>query len=318
MQHSANNRSSPRHFLRGRDLSSAEITALLRRAAELKDEIQSGSSSKTLAGKTLAMIFEKPSSRTRLSFEVGMFQLGGSAININSSEIKMGEREPIRDVARTLSRYVDGVMIRAFFHWTLEEFAGFASVPLINGLSDHYHPCQALADILTLQQFKPDLRNVRLCYIGDGNNVCNSLIEICDLLDIHLTIACPERYKPLVRRPSRKLSLTTDPREACRGADAVYTDVWVSMGQEELTARKVEEFRGYSVTAELMRLAKPDAIFMHDLPAHRGLEVDDAVFESSQSVVFQQAENRLHAQKALLELLLSHPYQRSAVASARA
>lgn len=296
---------APRHFLRVTDLSAAEIVSILDRADELKRQVIADIPHRTLERRSLAMIFEKPSSRTRLSFEVGMFQLGGTAININAAEIKMGEREMIKDVARTLSRYVDGVMIRALYHWTLEEFAAYAGVPLINGLSDHHHPCQALADILTVRQHKPDLRSLRICYIGDGNNVCNSLIEICTLLGVQITVASPARYLPLIRNMTPNVHFTSDPLEAAQNADVLYTDVWVSMGQEELTARKVEEFRGFAVTAALMKRAKRDAIFMHCLPAHRGLEVDEAVFEGPQSVVFDQAENRLHAQKALLELLIA-------------
>lgn len=296
-------------FLKISDFSKDEILTMLQLAHELKKDLKSsGGVSRTyasaLAGKTLAMIFEKPSSRTRISFEVGMFQFGGNAINVNAAEIKMGEREPIADVARTLSRYVDGVMIRALYHWTLEEFAAAAGVPVINGLSDHHHPCQALADIMTIQEFKGDLAGIKFVYIGDGNNVCNSLIEICRLLGISFTIACPRGYEPLVADLPSHISVTHDPAEACRDADVVYTDVWISMGQEGLESGKMKQFLGYMVDLKMLKAARKDVIFMHCLPAHRGLEVDKAVLESPRSVVFDQAENRLHSQKAILKLLM--------------
>ena len=291
--------------LRVTDLSRAELRGVLDLAHELKRKQKVREPHRLLDGRTLAMILEKPSSRTRISFEVGMFQLGGHAVMINPAEIRMGERESVADVARTISRYVDGVMIRSNYHWTIEEFSAHATVPVINGLSDHHHPCQALADILTIEERKPDLSQLKVCYVGDGNNVCNSLMEICGVLGISFVAACPAGYEPLLRRKSKSISFTADPREAASGADVIYTDVWISMGQESITGRKLQEFLGYAVTPELMACAKPDAIFMHCLPAHRGLEVDERVLEGSSSVVFDQAENRLHAQKALLASLLS-------------
>lgn len=295
-----------KHFLKISDCSKTELLSLLEHSSKLKADLKQGVPHHLLQGKTLAMIFEKPSSRTRISFEVGMFQLGGSAININVNDIGMGGREPVVDVARTLSRYVNTVMIRAIHHWTLEEFAGVATVPVINGLSDHHHPCQALADILTIREYKKDLQKVTICYIGDGNNVCNSLIEICRLLEINLRIACPPGYEPLLKQKSKFVEIFHSPQEACKDVDVIYTDVWVSMGQEELTARKISAFQGYIVNEKLFKSAKKDAIFMHCLPAHRGLEVDNEIFESKRSVVFDQAENRLHCHKAILAMLLQN------------
>lgn len=293
-----------RNLLRLADYAREELRVILDLAHDLKKRQREGREHKVLSGKTLAMIFEKPSNRTRMSFEVGMFQLGGAAINVNASEIKMGQRESIADVARTLSRYVDAVLIRAYYHWTVEEFAEHATVPVINGLSDHSHPCQALADILTIEEKRGRLDRVRACYVGDGNNVCNSLIEICSILGVSLVVSCPAGYDPVLRSVPPNVELVRDPREAVRGADVVYTDVWISMGQEGAAARKLHDFLAYSVTPELLELAKEDCIFMHCLPAHRGYEVDKRVLESSHSVVFDQAENRLHAQKAALALLL--------------
>lgn len=294
-----------KHFLKVSDCSREDLLNLLKSSRELKAQLKSGRAERPLEGKSLAMIFEKPSSRTRISFEVGMFQLGGKALNINANDIKMGEREPVVDVARTLSRYVDVVMIRALHHWTLEEFASAAEVPVINGLSDHHHPCQALADIFTLLEHKGEIEGRTICYIGDGNNVCNSLIEICRILRVNLRIACPKGYEPLLKEESEFISIINKPEEACKDVDAIYTDVWVSMGQEELTARKISAFKGFMVSEKLFKHAKKDAIFMHCLPAHRGLEVESAVFESKRSVVFDQAENRLHCHKAILLSLLS-------------
>lgn len=300
----------PLESLRGRDIlritdfSRQELRSILDLAHALKRKQKAREAHRLLEGRALAMILEKPSSRTRISFEVGMFQLGGHAVMINPAEIRMGERESVADVARTISRYVDGVMIRSNYHWTIEEFSQHATVPVINGLSDHHHPCQALADILTIEERKSNLTDLKVCYVGDGNNVCNSLLEICGVLGISFVAACPTGYEPLLRRKSKAISFTSDPREAADGADVIYTDVWISMGQESITGRKLQEFLGFAVTPELMSCAKPDAIFMHCLPAHRGLEVDESVLEGEDSVVFDQAENRLHAQKALLASLL--------------
>jgi ornithine carbamoyltransferase len=287
------------------DFTADELRSVLSLAHELKKKQKAGKEHKLLAGKTLAMIFEKPSNRTRVSFEVGMFQLGGFALNISGVEVGMGKRESIADVARTTSRFVDGVMIRSLHHWLLEEFSKAATVPLINGLSDHHHPCQALADILTVEEHFGNLNGINLCYVGDGNNVCNSLIEICERLGLTLTVSSPQGYEPLLRDPNHpQIKFVRDPKEAVKGAHVVYTDVWISMGQEELTGRKLQEFLDYKITADLMNHAEKNAVFMHCLPAHRGFEVDAEVFEGPQSIVFDQAENRLHAQKALMALVI--------------
>jgi len=293
-----------RNFLRIADFSREEIEQLLEDSHTLKAKLKNNEDHPYLRGMTLAMIFEKPSSRTRMSFEVGMFQLGGSAINVNATEIKMGEREPISDVAQTLSRYVDAVMIRALHHWTLEEFASAATVPLINGLSDHHHPCQALADIFTIQEKKGDLSKVQIAYIGDGNNVCNSLIEICRVLNVRLAIATPPDFEPLLESAPKNITLTHNPLEACEGADVIYTDVWVSMGQEDSTISKLQAFHGYMVDSRMFKVAKKDAVFMHCLPAHRGIEVEKSIVDSPRSIIFDQAENRLHCQKAILSAIL--------------
>jgi len=267
-----------------------------------------------LAGKTLALVFEKPSLRTRVSFEVGMRQLGGDCIYLSPPEVGIGEREPASDVARVLSRYVDGIAARTFAHETVAELARYAQVPVINALSDYEHPCQALADLLTVREKKGGLRGVTLAFEGDGNNVARSLCLAAAMAGMHFRIASPEGYgleEPLLRQASLlaaasggSVTATQDPREAVAGADAVYTDVWASMGQERQAAVRREEFAGYMVDEKLMSLAKADAIFMHDMPAHRGEEVTDEVIEGPQSAVFDQAENRMHAQKGLLALIL--------------
>ena len=294
-----------RHLLRINDFSSEELHNLLNLAIELKNKTKAGEEHELLRGKSLAMIFEKPSNRTRMSFEVGMFQLGGRAISVQNEEIRMGKREAISDVARVLSGYVDAVMIRANYHWSIVEFAKYSSVPVINGLSDHYHPCQALADILTVKENKPDLTKTQICYIGDGNNVCNSLIAISTALEIPLTICTPPGYEPHIKTDNPLLTFESDPQLAVKDADVLYTDVWTSMGQEATSTVRMADFRKYTITLDLLNQAKPDAIFMHCLPAKRGFEVQSDVLESPQSIVWEQAENRMHAQKALLVKLLT-------------
>jgi len=268
-----------------------------------------------LEGKTVAMLFEKPSLRTRVSFEVGMTQLGGSAIYLSQSEVGLGQREPVKDVARVLSRYVAGIVARTYAQQTLYELADAADVPVVNALSDDEHPCQALADLLTVREHKGRLAGVRIAFIGDGNNVAASLAVACALSSAEFVIASPDGYElsqPVVdvarswaARTGGAIELVKAPQEAARGADVVYTDVWTSMGQEASHQQRLQVFRDYHVDQDLMSLAKPDAIFMHDLPAHRGEEVADDVIEGPHSVVFDQAENRLHAQKALLAALLA-------------
>jgi ornithine carbamoyltransferase len=268
-----------------------------------------------LQGKTVAMLFEKPSLRTRVSFEVGMKQLGGSAIYLSQSEVGLGQREPVKDVARVLSRYVAGIVARTYAQQTLYELADAADVPVVNALSDDEHPCQALADLLTVREHKGRLQGVRLAFIGDGNNVAASLAVACALAGSEFVIASPDGYdlpKPIAdaarawaSKTGGAVELVTAPEDAARSADVVYTDVWTSMGQEASYKQRLEVFSGYQVDEHLMSLAKPDAIFMHDLPAHRGEEVAEEVIEGAHSVVFDQAENRLHAQKALLAAILA-------------
>jgi ornithine carbamoyltransferase len=292
------------------DLSSEEIEHLLKRAIELKSGKDANKC--PLIGKSIGLLFEKASTRTRVSFEVGIYQLGAQAIYMNPKEIQLGRGETIYDTAKVLSRYLNAIVIRTFNHNTLIEFASNSSIPVINGLSDLYHPCQALADLMTILEKKGRLKGIRLAYIGDGNNVANSLIEASSRMEINLRVACPEGYEPdpdvLERaRTSAKseIIILRDPREAAGRADAIYTDVWVSMGQEEKAEEKKEKFKGYQLNSKLLSCAKKDAIVLHCMPAHRGEEITDDVIDGPQSAVFDQAENRLHTQKALLEFLLS-------------
>jgi ornithine carbamoyltransferase len=292
------------------ELNSKEITSLLNLASKLKKKNQ-----QLLKNKVLAMIFQKPSTRTRVSFETAMFELGGHAINLGTKEIQLSRGETIEDTARTLSVYVDAISARVYSHSDIERFANAASVPVINMLSDLYHPCQVLGDLLTIKEQKRRLNDLSLAWVGDGNNVCNSLIIGCALTGINVTVACPKGYEPyekafeFARKESSKngskVQITSDPKQAVKNADIVYTDSFVSMGKEaEKEARLSIFLPNYQVNAGLMSLAKRDAIFMHCLPAKRGEEVTDDVIDSKQSVVWQQAENRLHAQKALLCMLL--------------
>lgn len=293
-----------KHFITIGDFRTEEVRSILALAHKLKALQKDGKKHTLLKGKTMAMLFQKPSNRTRISFEVGMYQLGGKTVNMTAHEVNMGVRETIADVSRVISRYVDAVMIRALYHSDIVEFAKHAGVPVINGLSDLYHPCQAVADIMTVEEKCGTLKGVKICYIGDGNNVCNSLIDICRPLGIELVVSCPKGYEPSGEERRAACTIITDPHKAVAGADVIYTDVWTSMGQEDETRKRLQDFKGYTVSAEIMALAKKEAIFMHCLPAHRGEEVEEEVLESKNSVVFDQAENRLHAQKAILALLL--------------
>jgi len=297
-----------RDFLSIADLETDELYDILRLAQRLKSGEYRG---KPLTGKTLAMIFEKSSTRTRVSFEVGTYQLGGHALFLSSRDIQLGRGEPIRDMARVLSRYVDGIMIRTFAQATLEELASFATVPVINGLTDLLHPCQVMADVLTIQEnFGEDLRERKVAWIGDGNNMANSWLNAAYRFGFELRLACPEGYRPDAQtleraRGAANIVLTDDPKEAIAGVDVVNTDVWTSMGQEAETQKRMEAFRGYHVDGELMSRAAKHAIFLHCLPAHRGEEVADEVIEGPQSRVFDEAENRLHVQKAIMVRLMS-------------
>lgn len=289
------------------DLSREELEGVL----ELATRMKSGTfRERPLLGKTLAMIFAKSSTRTRVSFEVGALQLGGHALFLSSRDVQLGRGEPIRDTARVLSRYVDVIMIRTYAHEDVAELARYASVPVINGLTDLVHPCQVLADLLTVREhLGPDLRGIRVAWIGDGNNMANSWVNAAYRLGFELRIACPEGYEPdqaiLERaRSAASVTIVRDPAAAAEGADVVNTDVWASMGQEEETAQRERDFAAYRVDAALMRRASERAIFLHCLPAHRGEEVTEEVLEGPQSRIFDQAENRLHAQKAVIAKLL--------------
>jgi len=296
------------------DLSTQEIDLMLDTARHLKLRLKAGDRPPLLAGKVLGMIFHKPSTRTRVSFETAMFHLGGHALNLRSDELQLSRGETIADTARVLSRYVDAVMIRTYSHDDVAELARWASVPVINGLTDLLHPCQALADLLTIREVKGCLRGVKLAFVGDGNNVAHSLMYAGAKTGMKVTIASPDGYEPdaeITRSAvedagatGARIEIVRDPREAVSDADVVYTDVWASMGQEEEAAERRRAFAGYQVSGDLLRRAKPDAVFMHDLPAHRGEEVTDEVMDGPRSVVWQQAENRLHAQKALLALIV--------------
>jgi ornithine carbamoyltransferase len=293
------------------EFSPAEAGLILDEAAKIKALQKSRIPYRPLRGRTLAMVFQKPSNRTRVSFEVGMYQLGGHALHLLPQEIQMGKRETPSDTGRVLARYIDAIMVRTFDHEEIEELAAAAEVPVINGLTDQHHPCQALADLLTVREEFGRLESVEISYIGDGNNVAHSLAIGCALTGASLTIAHPEGYAPdpgvvkLADSLGAAPALTEDPREAASGARVVYTDVWASMGQEDEAEERRKKFLPYQVNEELMGLAESDAIFLHCLPAHRGEEVTAGVIDGPGSRVFDQAENRLHAQKALLYLLLS-------------
>lgn len=297
-----------RHFLSFADLSGAEVRQIIQRAVELKRETRAGvHHDHILRGKVLGMIFEKSSTRTRVSFEVGMRQLGGSALFLSPRDTQLGRGEPIEDTARVLSRMVDCVMIRTYEHDKIQRFANFSSVPVINGLTDLEHPAQLLADLQTYTEHRGDIRGRRVAWIGDGNNMCNSYILAARQLGFTLAAACPEGYDPdpeIRAAGGSALELVRDPHKAARGADLVVTDVWASMGQEEEKSARRQAFAGFFVDSTLMARARPDALFMHCLPAHREEEVSTEVLEGPQSVVWDEAENRLHAQKALIEFLL--------------
>jgi ornithine carbamoyltransferase len=299
-----------KNFLSIRDLTRDEVPELFALTAELKAKQKAREGGARLTGRTMALIFEKPSLRTRVTFEVGMVQLGGAAVYLAAQEIGMGKRESVPDIARNLSRWVDVVAARVFSHRTLEVLAAHASVPVINGLSDLEHPCQALADFFTLWERGLDLRRTRLAWVGDGNNVCHSWLLLAALTGTETVVACPPGYEPQTavldacRTLGGRITLTTDPREAAEGADVLYTDVWISMGQEADRERRLEAFQRYQLNERLLGFARPNALVMHCLPAHRGEEITDSVLDGPQSVVLDQAENRLHAQKGVILHLL--------------
>jgi ornithine carbamoyltransferase len=299
-----------RHFLTLRDFSSNELNTLIQRAIELKQAWKSGSRSyQPLKNQTLAMIFEKSSTRTRVSFETGMVQLGGHGMFLSSSDTQLGRGEPIEDSARVISSMVDIIMIRTFGHDIVEKFAEYSSVPVINALTDDYHPCQLLADMMTYQEHRGDIKGKIVTYVGDGNNMCQSWMNAALQFDFHLNIACPKGYEPNVELSEEladRISITQDIKAAADESSLITTDVWASMGQEEEQKIREKAFADFQVNAEVMATAKDDAVFMHCLPAHREEEVTAEVLEGEQSVVWDEAENRLHAQKALLEALMAN------------
>ncbi|GAB4355252.1 MAG: ornithine carbamoyltransferase [Gammaproteobacteria bacterium] len=296
-----------RHFLSLRDLSATELRSLLDRATELRRMHRSGERYTPLPQRVIGMVFEKSSTRTRVSFEAGIAQLGGSAIFLSPRDTQLGRGEPLEDTARVLSRMVDAIVVRTFEQEKLERFAAFSDVPVINALTDRYHPCQLLADMQTFREHRGDIQGRTVAWIGDGNNMCHSYINAAHLLDFQLRVATPEGYAPdaeIVEQAAGHVTLCTDARAAAAGADLVVTDVWASMGQEEEQKEREKVFAPFQVNAALMAEAADDAVFMHCLPAHRGEEVSAEVIDGPQSLVWDEAENRLHSQKALLELLL--------------
>lgn len=295
------------------NLSQAEIEALIENAKELKRERKKGVRARNdLEGKTLAMIFEKPSTRTRVSFEVAMHELGGNVTSLNWNELQLGRGERIEETAKVFSAYVDAIMIRAFRHETVEEFARHASIPVINGLSDLEHPCQTLADLMTIKEHKSQLAGVKVAWLGDGNNVCNSLIGGAAITGMAVSVACPAGYEPderiveKAREMGCEILITGTAGKAAADADVIYTDVWVSMGDEKESEKRKTDLKDYQINEDLVRIAKEDVIVMHCMPVHIGEEITEGVMNSANSVIFEQAENRLHAQKAVLLKLLKH------------
>ena len=299
-----------RDFLTLKDFTRQEIEEMVNLGIDLKAKQKAGVPTPILEGKTLGMIFQKSSTRTRVSFEVGMYQLGGSALFLSTNDLQIGRGEPIKDTARVLSRYLDGIMIRTYSHADVEELAEYADIPVINGLTDDYHPTQIIADLITIQEHKGKLEGIKFAYVGDGNNMTHSLMIGCAKVGMDVTVACPDGYMPnpeivalaqgYAAESGGSVTVMHDPKEAVKGVDVVYTDTWASMGQEAEKEIRKKAFVGYQVDDAMMALAKPDAIFMHCLPAYRGMEVTDEVMESAQSVVFDEAENRLHAHKAIM------------------
>ncbi len=304
-----------KHFLSIADFSPEEIFHILELSAKLKEEWKKGGNKPILAGKTLGMIFQKPSLRTRVSFEMAMRHLGGHAIYLSPDEVQLGKRESVADVARVLSRYVDAIMARVFSHKDLEELARYSSVPVINGLSDYSHPCQAVGDIFTIWEKRGAIKGLKLAFVGDGNNVCNSLLFITSKLGMDMAVASPKGYEPrpevvqkaleFAAQSGSRITITNDPAEAVRDADVIYTDVWTSMGQEAEAEERAKVFPPYQVNSALVAKAKPEVMVMHCLPAHRGQEITDEVADGPNSIIFDQAENRLHAQKGILAYILA-------------
>ena len=298
------------HLLKLSDLTTDEITDILNLADQLKYEQKNGIEHHLLKGKTLGMIFQKSSTRTRVSFEVGMYQLGGNALFLSSRDLQIGRGEPVQDTARVLSRYLDGIMIRTFAQSEVEDLAKYGSIPIINGLTDYAHPCQVLADLMTVREHKGSLKGLKLCYIGDGNNMANSLIAGCVKMGMSVAIACPKGYEPdagLMKwaAANGNFVCTEDVLAAAKDADVLYTDVWASMGMEEEAVKRRSDFKGYQINDSVMAVAKADAMVQHCLPAHREEELTEKVFEAHANEIFDEAENRLHAQKAVMVRLMA-------------
>ncbi|MCH8927802.1 MAG: ornithine carbamoyltransferase [Candidatus Marinimicrobia bacterium] len=300
------------NFISIYDLSADEIHETLDLAVEIKAKLKAGENYKPLEGKTLSMIFAKPSARTRISFETGIKKLGGYALYLSPNDISIGKREAVKDIARVISRYNDGIMARLFSHDHMLELAEYASIPVINGLTDYNHPCQIMGDILTVKEHRGDLSDLKVAFIGDGNNVANSWVNLASKIPMHFVLAGPEGFGPDSETWSRaeeaglsSLEITHDPVDAVRDADVVYTDVWASMGQESESADRAEKFQPFQLNSELMSNAKPSTLVMHCLPAHRGDEITDDVMDGPNSIVFDQAENRMHAQNAIMVQLMS-------------
>lgn len=298
-----------KHLLKLQDLSKSEILDILNLADQLKFEHHNGVEHHLLKGKTLGMIFQKSSTRTRVSFETGMYQLGGQALFLSSNDLQIGRGEPVEDTARVLSRYLDGIMIRTFEQQEVEDLAKYGNIPVINGLTDYCHPCQVLADLMTIREYKKSFDGLKLCFVGDGNNMANSLIAGAITMGMECAIACPDTYKPdekLMKWASEngKFTCSSNIAECVKDADVLYTDVWASMGQESEQKEREKVFRGFQINDEVMALAKPDAIVLHCLPAHREEEITAKVFEEHAAEIFDEAENRLHAQKAVMVKLM--------------
>ncbi len=299
-----------KHLLKLSDLTKEELYSILDLADELKAERKAGIKKPYLAGKTLGMIFRKSSTRTRVSFEVGIHELGGKGLFLSSNDLQIGRGEETADTIRVLSRYLDGIMIRTFDQKEVEDMAEFGSIPIINGLTDYAHPCQVLADLQTIRELRGDLNGKKLCFIGDGNNMANSLIVGCILTGMSVSVACPAAYKPDAQimkwaEATGRFTCTESIAEAAKDADALYTDVWASMGQEGEAALRRAAFEGYQINSDVMKYAKPDALVLHCLPAHRGEEITADVFEAHADEIFEEAENRLHAQKAVMVKLMA-------------
>ncbi|MBE6576712.1 MAG: ornithine carbamoyltransferase [Ruminococcaceae bacterium] len=293
------------HLLKLMDLTEKDIIDILNTADQLKYEKKNGITHHILKGKTLGMIFEKSSTRTRVSFEVGMYDLGGTALFLSARDLQIGRGEPVQDTARVLSRYLDGIMIRTFDQEEVESLAKYGTIPIINGLTDYCHPCQVLADLMTIREHKGGLKGLKMCYIGDGNNMTNSIIVGCIKMGMSVSVACPDGYTPdadIMKWASENgtFECTTDVLKAAKDADVLYTDVWASMGQEGEAEERKKIFKGYQINSDVMAVAHDDAMVLHCLPAHRGEEITDEVLEAHADEIFDEAENRLHAQKAVL------------------